>query len=310
MGVLDALLESPRLREEARAGASLREDSEFDRLHPRDLLGRFAKKLAGLGPGEDATLPDGTRVLRSPVREPKYYVHGATGAPPTSTDSPEKAARRAMDISAQTSDPKSVGGEKTYASHLDAIRAADGAKGDGETKQPAAKPKRGRAPERAAGVKAGVTTVSKRGVERGGAKDVTTMDRGELRDLVRHAKHGTVRAAAQNELNRRDEERRAKLGGAGGGSAPANLSRSGLAGDKTGGAKVEVEGVELKPGLTLADGRKIGAIENGKVRVDPSDADRQRTYGMAGRTSARWYKASSPTLAAIIRRHKRESSSS
>lgn len=101
------------------------EEAEFSEgLHPRDLLGRFKQKVAGLAVGASAELPDGHRVVRAPGKR-KFYVHGPGGATPTSTDSVSTAAERAMDMSARSNAANSVGGATRHAGLPAAISAAD-----------------------------------------------------------------------------------------------------------------------------------------------------------------------------------------
>jgi hypothetical protein len=66
---------------------------------------------------------------------------------------------------------------------------------------------------------------------------------------------------------------------------------------------ITVAGVELFAGLRFADGRSVDAIDGERVAIAPSPEDAGRVFGNVNREPARrWYKSTSPTLAAIVRR--------
>lgn len=97
--------------------------------HPRNVIGRFTKKVQGLKPGEHAELPDGIRVehtgdsrykVTAPMKHPNYRsVIGGSHA------TPEKAAKRAADASAGKKDKKSIGGARRFSSATAAIKNHD-----------------------------------------------------------------------------------------------------------------------------------------------------------------------------------------
>lgn len=108
-------------------------------LHPRDAHGEFAKVLQGLKVGHEAHLPDGTRVQavksgagsgrtqrKFKVHAPSEDLHAALNnlvaghsiASSTHKDA-ESAAINALDRSAHSATPSSVGGRKRYTSFED-----------------------------------------------------------------------------------------------------------------------------------------------------------------------------------------------
>ncbi len=99
---------------EARLDLSLGDDDtlsmgiiNFDPAeHPRDLKGQFRKTIGGLSVGESAKLPDGTTV-RS--------LDGGYKIGDTKVTSAREAADTALNRSAKSDDPRSVGGAKKYA---------------------------------------------------------------------------------------------------------------------------------------------------------------------------------------------------
>ncbi|MCA1571167.1 MAG: zeta toxin family protein [Chloroflexi bacterium] len=98
----------------------------------RDLKGRFAEKLGGLKPGGSISLPDGTKVTRrsatgnlpgtSIADTGKFAVEGAIpkternpkGRTLIHAANPDAAAHHALDLSAKSKDPKSLGGPRAH----------------------------------------------------------------------------------------------------------------------------------------------------------------------------------------------------
>lgn len=252
--------------------------SEFEESKvKRDVLGRFAAKVGALKAGESADLADGTRVVRAPTPEPKFYVHGVgkgggTTQPTTATTA-QQAAKRALDVSAQSEHPKSIGGTTTYARHEDAVKAkGDQTQALGE--KPPAKAKgglRGR-PDLAGGGSAPAGT-SRSGLAAPGAARQSGID-----SRRRRVPGGTAT---------RQEATAASRAVGGGGERTATVA-----------------GKTLKVGDTLASGERIAAIdESGRVAIAPAAADVGMVAGNRNRVaSQQWYSPTSKILAAKVKR--------
>lgn len=102
-----------------------------EKLHPRDLLGRFRTKVGALKVGESATLPDGRKVVktdRKAFEGDNYHdVYDENGRIQASQSSARLAADSAATRSAQSTDPKSLGGATKYR-NLDALPAKSDSK--------------------------------------------------------------------------------------------------------------------------------------------------------------------------------------
>jgi hypothetical protein len=130
---------------------------EFDpNLHPRDAHGHFADKLKGLKIGHETHLPDGILVKAVPsrsggrstrrfqVKQPPGDMHAALSNMMHNVDiaasthpSAEQAARNALDRSARSNHPGSIGGTERYRSYDHFVREGDLGP---EAKQPRAQP--------------------------------------------------------------------------------------------------------------------------------------------------------------------------
>lgn len=84
--------------------------------HPRDLLGKFAEKLEGMQDGGKVMLPDGMTVTKKGGR---YRVGIGDMTTPSSFKKPESAAAKALDYSAASKHPDSLGGDISYSGHKD-----------------------------------------------------------------------------------------------------------------------------------------------------------------------------------------------
>lgn len=83
----------------------------FDpKLHPRDLKGRFQNALGGLADGQSLQMPDGTKVTRKGTG---FDVHPTRGASRNARNAGE-ATTDALNKSASSKHPDSVGGGKSF----------------------------------------------------------------------------------------------------------------------------------------------------------------------------------------------------
>lgn len=79
--------------------------------HPRNFLGRFTKKLESMESGGKLTIPGGMTVTKTGDR---YRVGIGEVQSPTTYKKPESAAKKALDYSAASTDPESLGGKESH----------------------------------------------------------------------------------------------------------------------------------------------------------------------------------------------------
>jgi hypothetical protein len=82
--------------------------------HPRNLLGRFVKKIVGMNDGATVTLPDGVTVSKE---NGKFRVGLGATKISTTYKKPESVAEKAFDMSAASTAGDSLGGGYYYSSH-------------------------------------------------------------------------------------------------------------------------------------------------------------------------------------------------
>jgi peptidoglycan hydrolase-like protein with peptidoglycan-binding domain len=135
-----AAMDSPFLAplEEVSAQAGFR--GWDPKLHPRDLEGKFRQKVGGLNVGQTATLPGGGFVKKVAGG----FEFSDRSGKRIKTSNFGQAVKGALDRSASSTHPQSVGGRKRYEG-IDAAKKAAGGQEQGDLAVPRAFTKKGRA---------------------------------------------------------------------------------------------------------------------------------------------------------------------
>jgi hypothetical protein len=99
--------------------------------HPRDLKGRFKEVVGGLDVGGSVDLPDGTRVTNTGSA---FKVVSPDHGKATTIKSGDTAAEKALAYSGASTNPKSIGGARSYPSNARAVQAHEKKAADGGSK--------------------------------------------------------------------------------------------------------------------------------------------------------------------------------